>query len=146
MHEQEIYQKIGELLWSIMPKDTKIIYFTGKIYSTYQGWGTDFIQKNGTTSSFDFGQKPTEIEWQIRDLMGDLISHDLFKQKWNHYKISLNAEGKFNIEFVYIPESDDWVNLYMRRVSDLKLEELDEYNIPFEEWEMRIKHREQNKD
>ena len=145
MNEQKVYQKIGELLWSIMPQEAKIIYFTGKIYSTFRGWGTDFTLKNGITSSFDFGQEPTEIEWQIRDLMDDLINHDLFKDKWNHYKISLTEEGKFNIDFAYIPESDDWVNLYMKGVSDLKREELDEHNIPLEEWEKRVELKKKNK-
>lgn len=145
MSDQIIYQKIGELLWSIMPKEAKTIYFTGKIYSTYRGWGTDFILKDGTTSSFDFGKEPTEIEWKIRDLMSDLINYDLFKEKWNHYKISLTEEGKFNIDFSYIPESDDWVNLYMKGVSELKREELDENNIPLDEWEKRVALRKQDK-
>ncbi|MFW1859794.1 hypothetical protein [Acinetobacter defluvii] len=45
MNDQEIYQKIGELLWSIMLQGAKIIYFTGKLYSTYRGWGTGFTLK-----------------------------------------------------------------------------------------------------
>ena len=32
MNEQEIYQKIGELLWSIMPNEAIEIYFIGDIY------------------------------------------------------------------------------------------------------------------
>ena len=31
MNEQEIYQKIGELLWSIMPNEAIEIYFIGDI-------------------------------------------------------------------------------------------------------------------
>ncbi len=145
MNDQAIYQKIGELLWSIMPQEAKIIYFTGKLYSTYRGWGTDFTLKNGITSTFDFGQEPTSVEMQIRDLVNDLRDLDIFKDKWNHYKISLTEDGKFNVDFAYIPESDDWVNLYMKGVSDLKEDELDEYNIPLEEWEKRIELKKKNK-
>ena len=37
MNEQEIYQKIGKLLWSIMPEEATEIYFTGDIYpNSYQ--------------------------------------------------------------------------------------------------------------
>lgn len=145
MNDQEIYQKVGELLWSIIPHDAEEIIFTGKIYPTYLGWGTDFILKNGTLTTFAFGQEPTAIELEIRDLMNKLKEVDVFKEKWTNYRISLTEEGKFNIEFEYIPEEDNWPNLYMRRVSDLKLEELDEYNIPIEEWENRVKLRNQSK-
>ena len=60
-------------------------------------------------------------------------------------KISLTEEGKFNIDFAYIPESDDWVNLYMKGISDLKREELGEHNIPLEEWEKRVELKKKNK-
>lgn len=56
MNEQEIYQKIGELLWSIMPQEAEIITFVGKNLSRYQGWGTSFILKDGSLSTFDFGE------------------------------------------------------------------------------------------
>ena len=69
MNEQEIYQKIGELLWSIMPQEAEIITFVGKIYPEYQGWGTSFILKDGSLSTFDFGEEPADIELRIRDLV-----------------------------------------------------------------------------
>lgn len=139
MNDQEIYQKVGELLWSIMPNEAEKIIFTGKIYPDYQGWGTDFILKNGKLTTFDFGQEPAAIEMEVRDLINKLKESEIFKEKWTNYKITLTDEGKFNIEFAYIPEEDSWPNLYMRRVSDLKQEELDEYNIPLDEWEKRVK-------
>lgn len=37
--DQEIYQKIGELLWSIMPEDAIEIYFTGDIYPEHYSGG-----------------------------------------------------------------------------------------------------------
>ena len=41
MNIQEKYQKIGELLWSIMPKEAKEIYFTGDLYPE------QFLKVNG---------------------------------------------------------------------------------------------------
>ena len=145
MNEQDIYQKIGELLWSIMPQEAEIITFVGKIYPEYQGWGTSFILKDGSLSTFDFGEEPADIELRIRDLVNVLRDSDVFKEKWMHYKITLTDAAKFNIDFAYIPEEDSWVNLYMKAVSDLKKDDLDEYNIPVKEWEQRVKWRNENK-
>ncbi|AWL27949.1 hypothetical protein DJ533_04785 [Acinetobacter defluvii] len=145
MQEQEIYQKIGELLWSIMPEEATDIYFLGCVYPDYSAGGAEWLTPNNKISSFVMGKRPYDIEDQIMNLIEGLRSLTNFKEKWSHFKFSLNNNTIFNAEFDYIPREDSWVNLYMRRVSDLKLEELDEYNIPFEEWEMRIKLREQNK-
>lgn len=46
------------------------------------------------------------------------------------------------IEFSYIPEENSWVSLYMKSVSDLDQSELDEYNIPLEEWERCVSVKE----
>lgn len=77
-------------------------------------------------------------------LMEELRSLDIFKDKWTNYKVTLTEKGKFNAEFAYIPEEDHWPGLYMKAVSDLKEEELDEYNIPYEEWEKRVKLKNQS--
>lgn len=145
MKDQEIYQEIGQLLWSIMPKEAKVIYFVGDIYPEHYSGGIEWLLVNGKITTFPFDQSPYEIERKIYNLMHDLQAMEIFEEKWTNYKITLTEEGKFNIEFEYIPEEDHWPNLYMRRVSDLKLEELDEYNIPLEEWEKRVKLRNQSK-
>lgn len=77
--------------------------------------------------------------------MEKLNNSEIFKEKWTHFKISLTEESKFNIEFAYIPEDDRWPELYMKAISDLKEEEQDEYNIPIDEWEKRVKLKEKNK-
>lgn len=139
MKDQEIYQEVGQLLWSIMPNEATVIYFTGDIYPEHYSGGAKWLLSNGEVSTFPFGNRAYEIESKICDLMHDLQAMDIFNEKWTNYKITLTDEGKFNIEFAYIPEDDHWPNLYMRRVSDLKQEELDEYNIPLDEWEKRVK-------
>lgn len=141
MSEQEIYQKIGELLWSIMAEEATIIFCTGTIYSDSNSYSFRWLTQDGKRKSFDFDKMPGEVGGQIILLMETLRSLDMFTEKWTHFKISLTEEGKINFEFAYIPEEDRWPGLYMRRVSDLKLEELDEYNIPLEEWEKCLKLR-----
>ena len=138
MNEQEIYQKIGELLWSIMPNEAIEIYFIGDIYPEHYSGGAEWRLKNGNIDSFPFGERAYEIEENICWLIKELRSLELFIEKWTNYKITLTEEGKFNIEFAYIPEEDHWPTLYMRRVSDLKEEELDQYYIPIEEWKKRL--------
>lgn len=145
MKDQEIYQKIGELLWSIMPEDATVIYFTGDIYPEHFSGGAKWLLKNGKIETFPFGERAYEIENKICILIYELRSLDVFKEKWTNYKVTLTEEGKFNIEFAYIPEEDHWPGLYMKAVSDLKEEELDEYNIPRDEWEKRVTLKEQNK-
>ena len=41
MKEQEIYQKIGELLWSIMPEEAVRIDFIGSIYPEHYSGGAE---------------------------------------------------------------------------------------------------------
>lgn len=45
MSEQEIYQKIGEILWSIMPEDALEIYYIGCIYPDYSAGGAEWLTK-----------------------------------------------------------------------------------------------------
>lgn len=145
MNEQEIYQKIGELLWSTMAEEATIIFCTGMIYLDLNSYSFRWLTQDGKNKSFDFDKMPGEIGDKIISLMEELRELEIFTEKWTHYKISLTEEGKFNIDFAYIPESDDWVNLYMKGVSDLKREELDENNIPLDEWEKRVELKKQNK-
>lgn len=145
MNEQEIYQKIGELLWSIMAEDAKIIFCTGMIYPDTKSYSFEWTNKDNNFIWFDIDGIPHEIGEKILSLMEILRSLDMFTEKWTHFKISLTEEGKINFEFAYIPEEDHWPGLYMRRVGDLTLEELDEHNIPLEEWKKRVKLRNQSK-
>lgn len=145
MNEQEIYQKIGQLLWSIMPEESTEIYFTGDIYPHNYSGGAEWLLKNGHIETFPFKERAYEVEEEICQLMAKLRLLDLFPEKWTNYKITLTEGGKFNAEFAYVPEEDHWPTLYMRRVSDLKEEEIDDYYIPLEEWEKRVALRKQNK-
>ena len=145
MNEQEIYQEIGELLWSITVEDAKTIFCEGFIYPDTKSYSFEWMESNSRIGWFDFDAIPHEIGDEIIHLMERLNSSEIFKEKWSHFKISLTEDGKFNIDFAYIPEDDRWPGLYMKAVSDLKEEELDEYNISFEEWEKRVKLKEQNK-
>ena len=141
MSEQEIYQKIGELLWSIMPKEARMIFCEGYIYPDTNSCGFEWLTQNGKQDSFDFDKIPVEIGSQIISLAEDLRSLDMFVEKWTHFKISLTEEGKIDFTFAYIPEEDSWVSLYMRGISDLTEEEWekDYSQIPKELWEERVR-------
>ena len=137
--DQVIYQRLGELLWSVMsPEDSNII-FRGQVYSDYQ----DFQLLSDIDQIPRYIEIPTNLFFDLRELVEDLKKCSVFsKEPWNHFKGFLNEEGSFKIEFAYIPEENSWVGLYMKSVSDLDQSELDEYNIPLEEWERCVSAKE----
>ena len=130
--DQIIYQKIGELLWSVMsPKDNNIV-FRGRIYSEHQ----DFQLLCETNEWPKYLEMTNDLFFDLRKLMEDLKQCLIFnKEPWTQFKIVLNEDGNFKIDFAYISEEDSWPGLYMRSVSDLDQTELDEYYIPMKEWE-----------
>lgn len=86
MKEQEIYQKIGELLWSIMPEEAVRIDFIGSIYPEHYSGGAEWVVANGDIHYFPLGQRPDEIEGEIINLMKQLRS--TLSQEWTQYKFS----------------------------------------------------------
>lgn len=145
MNEQELYQKIGELLWSIMAEDAGIMFCEGYIYPDSSSYSFEWLTKNNKTVWFDFDQIPHEVGDKVIQLMETLITLEIFKEKWTQFKISLTDAGKFNIDFAYISINDRWPGLFMKGVSELNEDELDTYNIPLEEWEKRVELKKQNK-
>lgn len=145
MKDQEIYQKIGELLWSIMAEEATIIFCTGMIYLDLNSYSFRWLTQDGKNKSFDFDKMPGEIGDKIISLMEELRELEIFTEKWTHFKISLTEEGKIDFAFAYIPKDDYWPGLFMKGVSELNEEELDTYNIPLQDWEECMKLKEQNK-
>ncbi|OOF44217.1 hypothetical protein BKK51_09410 [Rodentibacter trehalosifermentans] len=144
MKEQEIYQRIGELLWSIMPEEAVRIDFLGDIYPEHYSGGAQWVLANGEDCYFPMGGRPYEIEREIIDLMHKL--KEISSQEWTQYIFSLTNDMAFNIKFAYVPEDDSWGSLYMKGISDLTWEEADKYNIPREIWEERVKAKAEKQD
>lgn len=136
MQREEIYQKIGELLWSIMPIEAVRIDFIGSIYPEHYSGGSSWVSEDGQIHYND----PNEIEYEIILLMKELKKST--SQEWTQYTFSLYSDMKFDIKFAYIPEEDSWGSLYMRGISDLTWGEADEHNISKEIWEERVKVKE----
>lgn len=145
MNNQEKYQKIGELLWSIMAEEATILFCTGMIYLDLNSYSFRWLTQDGKNKSFDFDKMPGEIGDKIISLMEELRELEIFTEKWTHFKISLTEEGKIDFAFAYIPKDDYWPGLFMKGVSELNEEELDTYNIPLQDWEECVKLKEQNK-
>lgn len=142
---QIIYQKIGKLLWSIMPTETQKIVFLARIYDNVTQAGTRWFDQDGTEHNFYQGwDNPIqEIDDEIVGLLENLQKLPLFQTTpWTQCQVTLQENGKFNIEFAYIPEEDSWPGLYMRGISSLTKEELGSpYYIPEEIWEERVASR-----
>jgi len=135
----EIYEKIGQLIWSIFPEDGLEAYFYAQIYNDSSERRFYWLDSNGDRAWHDFDNSPDEITYQILEQLKQLQKHKLFeKEPWSHCKVTLSDKGEFNIKFAYIPWEDSWPGLYMQGISELTEEEADDkYSIPKDEWEKR---------
>ena len=61
MNNQEKYQKIGELLWSIMAEEATILFCTGMIYLDLNSYSFSWLTQDGKNKSFDSDKMPGEI-------------------------------------------------------------------------------------
>lgn len=133
--DQQIYQKIGKALWSIMPGSTKEMYLSGKIYPDTYELCPEWIEEDLSVGRFDFDNYPYEVCGCIYELACKLQKLPLFeKESWNHFKVTLTEPGKIKVNFCYVPQDDSWPGLLMKRVSELTLEEAKKYYIPEEDW------------
>ncbi|WP_332605578.1 hypothetical protein [Acinetobacter sp. ESBL14] len=89
MNENEIYQNLGKLLWSIMAEDVGVIFCEGYIYPDSSSYSFEWLTKNNKMGWFDFDQIPHEIGDKVIHLMENHIKLDVFKEKWTQFKISL---------------------------------------------------------
>ena len=146
--DQIIYQKIGKLLWSIMPLEAKEIIYLAQLYENVTQAGAHWIDKEGKERRFydGFENPIQEIEYKIRESLETLQKLPLFQQdSWTQCQVTLNEQGKFKIKFAYIPEEDSWPNMFMKGVSDLTEAELGEPNyVPKEIWEERVRLKNQD--
>ena len=98
MKDHEIYQKIGELLWSIMPKEATEIYFIGDIYSEHYSGGAEWLLKNGNIESFPFefwkDDNPNYPPYLRGNCLKDEIPEWVFKtQKWKYFaRVTINPQ------------------------------------------------------
>ncbi|WP_158010247.1 immunity protein YezG family protein [Salinivibrio sp. ML198] len=136
---QEIYQEIGSLIWSVFPEDALEAYFYCQVFDTFREYCYSWINSNGSEASPDFDDSQiNEVTYLIGKQLKFLQQHPIFSQeRWTHCKVTVTTEGKLNIDFAYIEESDTWTGLYMRGISSLTEEEADRYSVPEELWEER---------
>ncbi|WP_036758907.1 immunity protein YezG family protein [Photobacterium halotolerans] len=133
--DQVIYNEIGKALWSIMPHHASVIYCLGRVYPETHQVGPEWIDKQGKVNRFNVDEYPVDICDKISHLAISLQKLPPYKREpWTHFKFTLFPKGKFKMEFSYIPQDDSWPGVFMRRVSDLTLEEAKNYYIPENEW------------
>ena len=125
MTDQEVFQKIGRLLWSIMPSNTQEIIFFGKEYDSYSGRKFVLKAHNGLLRSFTRNDSHTDgIGKDILALaikLNDIQPYSL--NPWTHFKASLTERGEFNIKFKYISKEHDSIGIFMRTADESPLED-----------------------
>lgn len=135
-NDQLIYQKLGNILWSIFPKNRDEIILQGQIYGH-----EDFQLLTRLDLKVESIEIPSDIFLEFINLLGDLRGNEIFsKDPWTQFRVSLTDKGRFNIKFAYIPEEDSWPGLYMRGISDLTEDEAENvYFVPKEIWKERVR-------
>ena len=137
---QEIYQEIQSLLWSIFPDNSNKVTLKGAYYHEYDNimqLGYYNNQKSWVSISIN-----SSLFLQLLDLIESLQKCEIFSQEpWTHYKMIFSKNKMLEVDFVYIPEEDSWVNLIMKGISDLTEEEWKNTGIPKELWQERVRHK-----
>lgn len=137
--DQKIYQEIANILSSIMSSEAIAIIFDGFVYDTSSQIGCTNVLLNNQT---EFVNLPSNLFIQLRDLIQKLQECKIFaNEKWTHFEVKLDKNGKFKMKFAYILEEDSWVNLIMRGISDLTEEEAKKLGIPKDLWLERKSHK-----
>lgn len=136
---EEIYQKIAEKIWSFFPANASCINYYAQIFDENSGYTIDFLV-NGKTEWFAFGQTPSLAD-EVLSMLADIKKFEPFKgqEPWTHCHVSLSNLGKLSIKFAYISEEDSWPNLFMRGISELTEDEVENvYRIPKEIWNQAV--------
>lgn len=131
--QKDIYQKFGQVLWSVMPSNETSILFRGAIYDTFTQFGCRRELINGDTQLLD------DIPQEKLNEMLSLLQTLQAETNWTHCLIRLDITGKMTGHFIYIPEEDSWPNLVMKGISDLNEQEMDDECVPTELWEERVR-------
>jgi hypothetical protein len=134
--EKQLYQEIADRMAFGVPRTAAAAVYTGKIYASHEQCGLSWIEANGAPKTFEFGKRPENIESELREKIGAI--RDMFSaqggERWTHFNVLLKRGSQIEFSFAYIPEDDDWVGVFMRRVSDLTLEEAKAAYIPEKNW------------
>ena len=139
----EIYEILGQLIWSIFPQDGIEATYDFQLYDSSSEYTFYWLNNNGDEAWHEFGQNPNEILKQIREQLKQLQKHKLFeKEPWTHCKVTLSGKGEFNIKFAYIKQEDSWPGLYMKGLNEISYEEARKHcHVPKDEWEKRQKFK-----
>lgn len=149
MNAQEIYQQIGELMWSLMKNEANQIKCRFMLYDYCQSFAIDWLDNQGVEKGFwiDFDDPNPidEVENKLRDLIECL--QNLYKPNtdcFNQGIITLNREMVLNMSFANIPDDDMDMSLYLRGISELSKKEIEEYYISVEDWQASIRKYKDN--
>ncbi|WP_066097409.1 immunity protein YezG family protein [Xanthomonas massiliensis] len=115
MSDKDIYSAVGKIMWSLMPKRAVKFELFGKFYDDFSEDEAWLIDASGGRFQFDFDNYPTMPLHEIMENMRRLRTMEPFKREpWTHFKAILNEEGKFKVEFAYVPREQDVIGVYMR--------------------------------
>ncbi len=136
-----IYQKIGELLWSIFPRDALEVNFDCQLYDTFSQHDFFWIAMNekGEWNKYSSVDINEEVNFEIEKYLIQLQQHPMFKkEKWTHCRVTVTNKGEFEISFAYIERENAWSGVFMRGISDLTKEEADYVGVPEGIWKEQV--------
>ena len=135
----ELHASIAKTIWKIMPLDASKYIFECELQPDAQNYRMYWIDQNGEEKNYPLGGFPEEKR-EILNFYSNLKeTMAKFGSDWTQSRFTLDKNGKFDVKFAYVPDEDSWPMLYLRGVSDLEENEINEYGIPREIWEERVK-------
>lgn len=124
-----------------MPFESEELILKGQLYVEHQ----EFQLISKTRDEVISLSIPTDVLLSSRDLMKKLQKCEIYtNEPWTQFEVILSNEGKFKINFAYIPEKDSWPRVYMKGISDFSEREWQETSIPKEIWEKRVRQKKQS--
>ncbi|VEI58508.1 Protein of uncharacterised function, DUF600 [Pasteurella multocida] len=133
------YIEIAKTIWSTMPSEAKEYVVQCEIFPNTESCKLFWTTSKGIKKEYSMDGFPDEVATKLMILFREL--NEIMRSDnnfWSHCQFTLMESGEFKIQFAYIIEEDSWNMLYMRGISDLKEDELDEYYIPKEIWLDRV--------
>ncbi|QIM62823.1 hypothetical protein A1D29_05700 [Pasteurellaceae bacterium Orientalotternb1] len=138
------YIEIAKTIWSIMPSEAKEYVVQCEIFPNTESCKLFWNTSKGIKKEYSMERFPDEVATKLIVLFRELNEiMSLDSNLWSHCQFTLMESGDFKIQFVYIEEEDSWNMLYMRGISDLREDELDEYCIPKEIWLDRVARKDE---
>lgn len=136
MPNESLVDKLGKLLWQVLPHEAKLIQFRGQFYEEHFQCGFEwFNEKSVRLGPVKYDDRLMAARSDAANLVISLQRTPPFaNEPFTHMRFAMDDEGKTQVEFAYIPEWDSWPGLFMSGVSEVPEDEAKKRSRFYETW------------